>query len=799
MKKRFLKRSCAVLTVFVFLASFALFSGNDLYPELTVFAAGNFNDIADFELDSKSSVSPAAVDLHNLVNITLDHNGEISVKQKPINKEAIVLFDSCYLSTETPSIIDFILSNCFYSLTDLMFQGEKTEIEGSIFVRKTFNVTGPTTIDGVARYYEKKGAYSNYIGGTEVKMTYEEAHRNDDKLVSDSEGNFKELFDFIQGEIEGQLSQYPEEERAKYIFKEITKEFHFPDGGKICRFDDKSPDIYVRREERRIGENENAYTVDGETIVNYYIEGGGTFYLRDNMYFDGNLKISVPEIRQALDPNAKSAFIFATGNIQLQGQGNTLDSYDNIILLSKYGDISFEAGSSLIKSIAFAPNGTITIHGGDVNLQGCFVANNIVAESRVADFKGPSESQKKEFGGGITRTEGFDTVRAAIEHISDLFDDQTKVGIIKYSDYADINDFDINAGGWKFYDIRTEQSQLKSYVSSLNADTKTEKSNLGDAIRRALGIFNSKLSDNKAEKFLIIFTGMDPNAYTFNKDGDFETDLNKDVNINFTDIEEGDSKGNDYVKRMVSEINNYNNANKGNIHTILVDLSKFREDSNVDNFGKPRVLVPQLIDLAANLGIPVTPNQERVITDDDAYYCPTKEQVDNFESKEFIIRQLASFTNEFKTRLAVEDLNIEAAKFELELPKALKPTKLKINFTDRVKELNNTDIPYISSSDSYKISYDFTREEINRYVKLLSIANGKDYYLTAGSISVELFANNDDNSFSGSTNELKIEKTFNISNASITYTFKDEDSNLYEYKVDFNEVTVKVTYNKDIN
>ena len=48
MKKRFLKRSCAVLTVFVFLASFALFSGNDLYPELTVFAAGNFNDIADF-------------------------------------------------------------------------------------------------------------------------------------------------------------------------------------------------------------------------------------------------------------------------------------------------------------------------------------------------------------------------------------------------------------------------------------------------------------------------------------------------------------------------------------------------------------------------------------------------------------------------------------------------------------------------------------------------------------------------------------------------------------------------------
>lgn len=797
MKKRFLKRSCAVLTVFVFLASFALFSGNDLYPELTVFAAGNFNDIADFELDSNSSVSPAAVDLHNLVNITLDHDGEISVKQKPINKEAIVLFDSCYLSTETPSIIDFILSNCFYSLTDLKFQGNKTEIEGSIFVRETLKVTGPTTIDGVARYYEKEGDYSNYIGGTEVKMTYEEAHRNDDKLVSDDEGNFKELFSFIQSEIEGEIAEYPDEERAKYIFKEETKDIHFSKDNTYY-FDTESPGIYVKREERTIGENEDTYTVDGSTVVNYTIEGG-TFFLRNNMYFDGNLKISVPDIKQALDPNAKSAFIFATGNIQLQGQGNALDSYDNIILLSKYGDISFEAGSSLIKSIAFAPNGTITIHGDDVNLQGCFVANNIVAESGVADFKGPSESQKKEFGGGITRTEGFDTVRAAIEHISDLFDDQTKVGIIKYSDYADINDFDINAGGWKFYDIRTEQSQLKSYVSSLNADTKTEKSNLGDAIRRALGIFNSELSDNKAEKFLIIFTGMDPNAYTFNEDGDFETDLNKDVNINFTDIEEGDSKGNNYVERMVSEINNYNNANKGNIHTILVDLSKFREDSNVDDFGKPRVLVPQLIDLAANLGIPVTPNQERVITDDDAYYCPTKEQVDNFELEEFIIRQLARFTNEFKTRLAVEDLNIEAAKFELELPKALKPTKLKINFTDRVKELNNTDIPYISSSDSYKISYDFTMEEINRYVKLLSTANGKDYDLTAGSISVELFANNDDNSFSGSTNELKIEKTFNISNASITYTFKDEDSNLYEYKVDFNEVTVKVTYNKDIN
>jgi len=797
MKKGFVRKSCAILTSFVVLFSLVLFSGNVLYSELTVFAANSFDDVAEFEVESNSSVLPYEVELHKMVNVTLDHGGKITVKDKPLNKEAIVLFDSCYKSTETPSIIDFILSNCFYSLTDLKFQGNKTKIEGNIFVRKTLNVTGTTTIDGVARYYEKEGACSNYIGGTEVKMTDEEAHRNDDKLVSDSEGNFKELFDFIQGEIEGQLSQYPEEERAKYIFKEITKEFHFPNGGKICRFDDKSPDIYVRREERKIGKNENAYTVDGETIVNYYIEGG-TFYLRDNMYFDGNLKISVPEIRQALDPNAKSAFIFATGNIQLQGQGNALDSYDNIILLSKYGDISFEAGSSLIKSIAFAPNGTITIHGDDVNLQGCFVANNIVAESGFADFKGPSESQQKDFRGGITPTEGFDTVRAAIEHISDLFDDQTKVGIIKYSDYADINDF--NAGEWKFYDIKTEKTELKSYVNSLSADTTTDKSNLGDALRRAIGIFNSDLSDDKAEKFIIIFTGMDPNAYTKNEDGNFETHLNRDINGNVVVKEEGDSRGNDYVKRMVSEINNYNNSNKADIHTVLVDLSKFREDANAE-LNKPEIEIPQLVDLAENLGIIVTPgNTSPVITKDNAYYCPTKEQVDNFELEEFIIRQLAKFTNEFKTRLAVEDLNIEAAKFELELPKALKPTKLKIiNFTDRVKELNNTDIPYISSSDSYKISYYFTREEINRYVKLLSTANGKDYDLTAGSISVELFANNDDNSFSGSTNELKIEKTFNISNASITYTFKDEDSNLYEYKVDFNEVTVKVTYNKDIN
>lgn len=795
MKKGFVRKSCAILTSFVVLFSLVLFSGNVLYSELTVFAANSFDDVAEFEVKSNSSVLPYEVELHKMVNVTLDHGGKITVKDKPLNKEAIVLFDSCYKSTETPSIIDFILSNCFYSLTNLKIQGNDTYLEGSAFVRETLDVTGPTEVNGVIRYNNKTTDTSKNLTGTEIDMEPEEAYANDDKLVSDEYGNFRELFSFIQGEIEGEIAEYPEEVNAKYIFKEENKDRHFSKDNTYY-FDTESPGIYVKREERTIGQNEDTYTVDGSTVVNYTIEGG-TFFLRNNMYFDGNLKISVPDIKQALDPNAKSAFIFATGNIQLQGQGNALDSYDNIILLSKYGDISFEAGSSLIKSIAFAPNGTITIHGDDVNLQGCFVANNIVAESGVADFKGPSESQKKEFGGGITRTEGFDTVRAAIEHVPDLFDNQTKVGIIKYSDYADINDF--NAGEWKFYDIKTEKTELKSYVNSLSADTTTDKSNLGDALRRAIGIFNSDLSDDKAEKFIIIFTGMDPNAYTKNEDGNFVTDLNRDINGNVVVKEEGDSRGNDYVERMVSEINNYNNSNKADIHTVLVDLSKFREDANAE-LNKPEIEIPQLVDLAANLGINVTPgNTSPVITKDNAYYRPTKKQVDNYDLEDFIIRQLAGFTNEFKTRLAVEDLNIEAAKFELELPKALKPTKLKINFTDRVKELNNTDIPYISSSDSYKISYDFTREEINRYVKLLSTANGKDYDLTAGSISVELFANNDDNSFSGSTNELKIEKTFNISNASITYTFKDEDSNLYEYKVDFNEVTVKVTYNKDIN
>lgn len=798
MKKGFVRKSCAILTSFVVLFSLVLFSGNVLYSELTVFAANSFDDVAAFEVESNSSVLPYEVELHKMVNVTLDHGGKITVKDKPLNKEAIVLFDSCYKSTETPSIIDFILSNCFYSLTNLKIQGNDTYLEGSAFVRETLDVTGPTEVNGVIRYNNKTTDTSKNLTGTEIDMEPEEAYANDDKLVSDEYGNFRELFSFIQGEIEGEIAEYPEEVNAKYIFKEENKDKHFSEGNTFY-FDSDSTSIYIKREERTIGENEDTYTVDGSTVVNYTIEGG-TFFLRNNMYFDGNLKISVPDIKQALDPNAKSAFIFATGNIQLQGQENELNELndmDNIILLSKYGNIDFQAGSSLIKSIAFAPNGKITIHGNNVNLQGCFVANDITAESSTANFYGPSESQRTEFKGIDDKTAGFDSIRAAIEHVPDLFDNQTKVGIIKYSDYADINDF--NAGEWKFYDIKTEKTELKSYVNSLSADTTTDKSNLGDALRRAIGIFNSDLSDDKAEKFIIIFTGMDPNAYTKNEDGNFETDLNRDINGNVVVKEEGDSRGNDYVERMVSEINNYNNSNKADIHTVLVDLSKFREDANAE-LNKPEIEIPQLVDLAANLGINVTPgNTSPVITKDNAYYRPTKKQVDNYDLEDFIIRQLARFTEDFKTRLAVEDLKVESAKFEFEMPKSLKPNKLKIYFSDKVKELDNTQITYTSDYDSYTVTYNFTRAEVEKYVVLFSDAEGKTYNLTAGDISLELFVNNDDNSFSGSTQDLKIEKLINIPNPSITYTFKDEDNIPYEYKVDFDEMEIKATYKKDIN
>jgi len=56
-------------------------------------------------------------------------------------------------------------------------------------------------------------------------------------------------------------------------------------------------------------------------------------------------------------------------------------------------------------------------------------------------------------------------------------------------------------------------------------DEDSKRSNLGDGLRKALDVFN-KYSDPEADKYIYIFTSLDPNAYTRPRlsDGLFETD-----------------------------------------------------------------------------------------------------------------------------------------------------------------------------------------------------------------------------------------------------------------------------------
>jgi hypothetical protein len=258
-------------------------------------------------------------------------------------------------------------------------------------------VKGSTEVNGNIKYKEiyLDGNNQSLLegSGTKTVITDEEREETESHLNTTEDGHFIDLFNYIQGDLE-ERENYPDEEKAKYNFTNATKLIHFPDGTNRHDLEEES-ESYIRKEERQ----KEIITETGEKILQnvtlYNILGSDYFILRDSMYFEGDVKISVPNIRKELNDGVNSAFIFATGDINMEGINQDLDEIDNIVLVSQYGNINFTAaggsgkgGKSSIKTIAFAPNGNINIQGDGIDFQGSFVANNIKSFAGSSIFKG---------------------------------------------------------------------------------------------------------------------------------------------------------------------------------------------------------------------------------------------------------------------------------------------------------------------------------------------------------------------------------------------------------------------------
>lgn len=836
MKKRFYRKPFAILTAFVIIFSLVLLTGNDLITENIVFAAGNLEDknvTVDFDGDTTIFIKEEKRDdegkvdieyieytegsdqkakLFDITKASFTQEGTITVGYESIEKEAILLIDSCYKSTRIPGDDIGLFEKCLFSFNDLTIQGNDTKIYGDVFALNDLIVKSSRDQvhlgeDANIEYTEFKSDKNN--PPQNAQAFFEDADRSgkvqqvsDDKrdevneYIRKSEdrnnpSGFIELFRYIQQK----AADPPQRDKAQFLFDESTAEHHFGSGN-VANYDKNT---IIKRYDPAPYDGSNEYT---QNYYNYKITDSD-FILRYSMYFDGNLKISVPYITKDLLPGTEIIFIYAEGDIFFQGNSSDLTVSDTLFLMSRHGNITFQPGQTALTAIVFAPEGNVTIQGNNVEFNGCFAGKNVYSEASGSTFIGPSEDTTEKIEDEFIFTKGFENVISAINYLPESFDKNTKVGVIKYSDCADINDNNVR-NDWTLYDMNPEngngKNTLKEYISKLTADKDTERSNLGDAMRRALGVFQSDLSDTDSEKFLIIFSGMDPNAYSATE-YNYVTDVNTDITRNSDDIRDEGSQpfksGNGYVEEMIRAIDEYNNLNDANIHIIFVDLSLFRQDSNLNDDGTPKEIIPQLIDLADNLGINIGPGETQVTAPNgNVYYRPTKEEVENSASEHFIINKIAEYTNGFNTRLAVKDLEINSAEFKLRLPKSLQPANLLVEDING-NELDTIDLSTITATgDSYIVEH-IIDTNVSKFARVITTDEGKTYTLDAGKITIDLYVNNADGSFSSSS--LKTIQEVNSAGPTITYEFIDGKGKTYSFDLAFDNIKFNVIYEIDIN
>lgn len=744
--------------------------------------------------------SPAPVGLFEPADIGFPHEGSIDVGFSPRKKEALILLDSSYESNDVDDGLTGIFKYCLFSSGDSLYQGDNITIEGDVFTRNTMNVTtSGIKITGKVEYsFRDRNSYAGPLGDKEIKMEPADAHRYDRYLVPDENDDYSALFSMIQTKV----TNLPEKGDAKFLITEDTVENYIspevranPNWRKNAvqfYYDDNDESVSIEYRSKEAGGFSRKYD---NSLPQYLIkqDKGDAFVLKSNMFFDGNLIISVNGIRQELIDGATSAFIYAYGDIILQGNGAT---FDDVYLITKYGNIYIETNNCNVNGIAFAPNGKIVINGQSNNLQGSFVASKIQCEPGNSVFKGPTDDQLEDIEDALKSTEGFDTIRNSIALLPYIFDEYTRAGIITYSDYANINDSPIN-DSWKFFDAATEREEFLNYTLTLSVDEDSKRSNLGDGLRKALDVFN-KYSDPEADKYIYIFTSLDPNAYTRSHlpYGLFETDPAFNTDAAYIYDETVNREGNQYVREIMKLIKEYNNKHvNGKIKLILVDLTNYIKEFNIKNGAKEsEIEVDDLTNLAADLGIDISDSDEK------AYYCPSLEDIQSLS----IINELAYRSNSMPPKLAVENLKISSAQFELSLPSYIKPVELFFKRASNTKESIDKLSGLAASGGKYNITYTFSGDEL---ATLTRISDGLKYDLESNGLYMTLIVNSSDDWDDGD-NPLTVKGTVDIAGPKITYKLFDDKNNdgvwsageaEFEVVVPFDNIKFNVEYKKDIN
>ncbi|TYQ14897.1 UNVERIFIED_CONTAM: hypothetical protein Cloal_1292 [Acetivibrio alkalicellulosi] len=521
MKKNFIKRStCFTLIILLSVMCLNAFVNADSLRSTFI-----YEDISE---------EIPAVTLGKSVDINYIQSANITPIERSVNipKEFIFVLDSS-LAMVDPDLPEVLFKHTLFSRSYANFQGgpSDTTIEGDTFIKENLNNTMDRNklriLDKIAEdgTVESPGLifYSGLTQGDWNKPTVESGRIVSEGMTEAEKDIFKSQYDHLFEPLDAdnsdpvlidQLIANIQSNAAKLHDRLGAMSYFSVDQFRQNPLDSESPidTSKVITLENNIQMKAETVKRDDDTEPKDYlvIFGNSEFIIRSDMYFDSNLIISVPGMRKSEEiitdgESPETAFVLVSGNIILEGaqaelSGQIEQKIKDIYLISHKGYIRNSVANTDFSGLLLAPQGNIYLGGDSSNYTGSIIGQtlNITAP---ATFKGPSEKLSDDITGRLPQTSAIHNIKNILSnYVENSLGEETKAGVILYSNKASV-----------LAEVSDDFSNISNKILQIETDNEDLiLSNLGDGLRLAYNSFESSIS----EKYIIVFTARQPNAYS---------------------------------------------------------------------------------------------------------------------------------------------------------------------------------------------------------------------------------------------------------------------------------------------
>ncbi|MDQ2087097.1 VWA domain-containing protein [Herbivorax sp. ANBcel31] len=434
------------------------------------------------------------------LDITYKNPGSYIVTEEDREKQLLILVDSSsnIVEVENPLLsgLDYLL----YSFTDMDVSGGSVVFDGKIRSDDVFNSTaGHISI----RTPLEDGTYGpGSLEASEIIATGGNAQELIDMQVDpDLHITKDELIDLFNNQFANKLvSDSQEAHAAGYHAVYKTTDSIFTGG---ANHNVSMPDhefVNIRYQSENPNPPPNGFMTFVITNDNHPTQGG-LFEIKSDMFFDGNLQISLENIEGLED-----AFITARGDILIEGS-NVTSEINNLNLYSIEGDILFKSAASSISGMALAPNGELLFLSTGNTYHGSFIADKIDVTSDVT-FKHQIQTNNTIPETIYTYYSELNTYKDII--VNDILsnlegEDDISVGIIPYA-HKELTDED-----FKFYNLNDEYQDLLQLIENIE-HRETTDNNLGDALRKS---FYSIFESENVSNYSLVLSANNPNTSSY--------------------------------------------------------------------------------------------------------------------------------------------------------------------------------------------------------------------------------------------------------------------------------------------